>query len=90
MYLLGRGILGKGSDKATVLENLVDGRIRLALAAHKAAQRNVGHLAVQMTIFVDVGNLNLHRSVVLGRDDSVGGHALARDVQINLNQRNGE
>jgi hypothetical protein len=84
MYLLDGGILGEGSDVAAILQNLVDGTIRLALAAHKAAQRNAGRLSVQVAVLVDVGDLELHGGVVLGCDDSVGRNALARDVQIDL------
>ena len=58
--------------------------VTLAHGAYKAAQSICVVLARVAAVLVDVGNRDLHRCVVLGLDDAVGGAALAGDVAIQL------
>jgi hypothetical protein len=56
--------------------------IALAHGAHKPAQRKRVVLAQVAAVLVDFGDGDLHRGVVFGFDDAVGGRAFAGDVAL--------
>ena len=83
------------ADEVLVSEESVEAGISLASLAHEAGEGHdrvfaTGHLAVLVNLkqgsesmnLSYLGDLDLDGSVVLGGDESVGGGALAGDVEI--------
>ena len=69
------------AEEVLVSEESVKGSVGLASLAHEASEGDDGVLgAGHLAVFVNLGNLDLHGSVVLGGDESVSGGALAGDV----------
>lgn len=50
--------------------------------AHKAAERICLVFARVPAVLIHLSNRDLHRGVVLGRDQAVGGTALPRDIAV--------
>eukprot|EP00455_Lapot_gusevi_P037605 TRINITY_DN421_c0_g1_i1.p1 TRINITY_DN421_c0_g1~~TRINITY_DN421_c0_g1_i1.p1 ORF type:complete len:119 (+),score=1.56 TRINITY_DN421_c0_g1_i1:108-464(+) len=73
------------ADEARVGSQLVEPGIRFALGADVARESESGVLSWDGdTVLVEVGNVDLHASVVLGGQDARSGRALAGDVHINV------
>jgi len=65
------------------LRQSVQAVVSLGTAAHEPAQRVDLVLAGVATVLVNLAHGDLHRGVVFGFDDAVGGGAFAGDVEIN-------
>lgn len=75
--LEGAGIL----QDASLGGDAVNGIISAALAADETAESNRGELTSVLTVGINVGNVDLDGSVVLGRDQAVGGGAGQREEE---------
>ena len=74
--------LGGETESPLGVEEAVEGGVSVTLLAEETGESDVVGLASEAAILVDLGDGELHRSVVLGVDHTVGSRALARDVQI--------
>ena len=66
-----------------LVEESVQAGVGLASSSHLASEGNGLLSAVQLSILIDVGNLNLNGGSVVSGDELVGGGALAWNVQVN-------
>lgn len=74
-----------GLDEAVALCQSVQRIVALAHSTHESAESVDVVLALDSTsVLVDLGDGNLHRTVILGLDDSVGGRAFSGDVAIRM------
>eukprot|EP00929_Paragymnodinium_shiwhaense_P057960 TRINITY_DN29035_c0_g1_i1.p2 TRINITY_DN29035_c0_g1~~TRINITY_DN29035_c0_g1_i1.p2 ORF type:complete len:120 (-),score=6.19 TRINITY_DN29035_c0_g1_i1:12-371(-) len=69
----------------SALNKGAEGLVALALVADVAAE-SVGLVrpGVEAGLGIDVTDVDLHRRMVLGRDEAVGPRALAREVKVNV------
>eukprot|EP00270_Netrium_digitus_P020388 TRINITY_DN83_c0_g1_i1.p1 TRINITY_DN83_c0_g1~~TRINITY_DN83_c0_g1_i1.p1 ORF type:complete len:108 (-),score=26.43 TRINITY_DN83_c0_g1_i1:172-495(-) len=65
-----------------LLPQSVQCTVGVALVAHEAGESEGGVVAGEDPALIHVPNVQLHRRMVLGRDQAVGGGALPRDVEI--------
>ena len=71
--------------KETVLGGkLVKGVIRKASGAEETVEDVLGVLASEVTVLIELGDDDLDGSVVASLNESVGGRALAGDVEVNV------
>ncbi len=67
-----------------MLSETVDSAIGVALGAHKAAESNSGELASELTIGIEMANVQLDGSMVASADEAVGGRASENPIDISL------
>lgn len=72
-----------GLDKTSLLGKTVNGVVAARLLAEVAADGEGGDLTIVHTTLINIGEVDLHGSVILRSDQAVGGRALAGDVKIN-------
>jgi len=70
------------AEEVSVSEQSVEAAVSLTSLAHETSQSDVVVLSGHLAVFVALSDLNLDRGVVLGGDQSVGGRALAGDIEI--------
>lgn len=66
-----------------LVEESVEGSITVALGSHETGDGEGGGFSSEDTLLINLGDVNLNSSMILGVQDSVGGRALSGHVQVN-------
>jgi hypothetical protein len=72
-------------EEAVLVGKSVDRSIRTGLRANQTAEGKRGGLASEVTISIDVADVDLDGGMIARRDDAVGGRALAGNEKLNRN-----
>jgi len=84
LELVGGGEGGQVLNQTGLSSQNIQSLVSVAHVADEAREGEGGVVAGEQAVLVNVADVQLHRGVVLGSDDLLGGRALAGNVRLSL------